>query len=103
MSHPTKVLSVRVTQEDIALFQQAADGQGLDSPDWMRAALRKTALDQVYGGSNPFPSNLGETALLRAVLVILQLVGGDTPEETKNIYVKKAARQIEKIKAGDWS
>ena len=103
MSSPTKVLSVRVTQEDIALFQQAADGQGLDSPDWMRNALRKTALGQVYGDGNPFPSNLGETALLRAVLVILQLVGEDAPEETKAVYVQKAARQIEKIKAGDWS
>ncbi|MBF0248349.1 MAG: hypothetical protein HQL36_09815 [Alphaproteobacteria bacterium] len=97
---PLKTISVRATAEDLILFRQAAEAEGSSISAWIRTALRKAALGQIYGKGNDFPDSPGEAALLRAVLVILQTVGADTSEETKHLYAERAARQIEKIKAG---
>lgn len=101
MTAKSKVVSVRATLDDIALCEQAAAQKGQRISVWMRDTLREVALEQVYGGEEDkgFPSTPGETALLRAVLVILQTVGADTPDKVKRQYAEKAARQIVKIKA----
>ncbi len=103
MSVKSRMLGLRTTIEDAALFEQAADQSGMKVSNWMREHLKAVALEQVYGKDDPdgFPSTPGETALFRAVLVILQTVSVDTPEETKHFYAERAARQIEKIKAGE--
>jgi hypothetical protein len=102
MTVKSKMLGLRTTTEDAALFEQAADQCGMSMSTWMRENLRILAHKQVYDKSSPdeFPSSSGEVALFRAVLVILQTVSVDTPDETKHVYAEKAARQIEKIKAG---
>ncbi|MBF0247461.1 MAG: hypothetical protein HQL36_05250 [Alphaproteobacteria bacterium] len=101
MSGASKVISLRATTEDITLFGQAAEGQGVTASAWMRATLREAALAEVYGKGSAFPATPGETALLRAVLVVLQMVGRDVAEDDKRRFADKAARQIEKIKAGE--
>ncbi|MBL4615022.1 MAG: hypothetical protein JKY27_09140 [Magnetovibrio sp.] len=101
MSDTHKTISVRVTNDDFILHKQAAAQKDQAISAWMRESLRETALNQVYGEgeANAFPNTPSETALMRAVLVILQTVGVDTSDETKRQYAEKAARQIEKIKA----
>lgn len=103
MTAKTRMVGLRATTEDVTMFEQAAEQMGLTTSAWMREILREGALKQVYGesGAEAFPHGPGETALLRAVLVILQTVGVDTSDETKRLYAEKAARQIEKIKAGE--
>jgi len=103
MTAKSRMVGLRATTEDAALFTQAAEQCGLTTSSWMRENLKTIALKQVYGKdvSGDFPNTPGETALMRAVLVILQTVGVDTPDETKRLYAEKAARQIEKIKAGE--
>ena len=100
MTAKSKMVGLRSTKEDVDLFKQAAEQKGLTTSDWMRQSLRNAALEEVYGEGqeDSFPNTPGETALLRAVLVILQTVGVNTPDETKRLYAEKAARQIEKIK-----
>ncbi len=95
----TKVISMRTTTEDGTLIEQAAAQKGQAVSVWMRENLRQSALEQVYqtGDKNPFPNTEGEKALFRAILVTFQIVGVDTPDETKRLYAEKAARQIEKI------
>ncbi len=103
MSMNNKVISMRTTREDGTLFEQAAAQKGQAVSVWMRENLRQNALDQVYdtGEKDGFPRTPGETALFRAVLVILQTVGVDTSDDTKRLYAEKAALQIEKLKAGE--
>lgn len=102
MTVKSKMIGLRTTIEDAALFEQAADQSGLSMSNWMREHLKLAAIKQVYSKNDPsdFPSTPGETVLLRAVLVILQTVNVDTPEELKQFYSEKATRQIERIKEG---
>jgi hypothetical protein len=102
MTAKTRMVGLRATHEDAALFKQAAELSELSTSSWMRENLKKIALKQVYGkgDADEFPGTPGEVALFRAVMVILQTVSVGTPDETKHLYAEKAARQIEKIKAG---
>ncbi len=103
MTVKSKMLGLRTTMEDAALFEQAADQSGMSMSNWMRQHLKVIALKQIYSKDAPegFPSTHGEKALFRAVLVTLQTVSVGIPDETKHLYAERAARQIEKLKAED--
>jgi hypothetical protein len=103
MTAKSRMVGLRATHEDAALFTQAAELCEMSTSSWMRENLKKIALKQVYGkdDGDEFPATAGEIALFRAVMVILQTVSIGTPDDTKRLYAEKAARQIEKIKSGE--
>ncbi|NKB55062.1 MAG: hypothetical protein GKS00_01890 [Alphaproteobacteria bacterium] len=101
MTDSSRMLGLRAGTGDARLFEQAAEQKDLTLSAWMREALREAALKQVYGTGDTFPASPGETALLRAVLVILQIVNRDIPEADQHRFAEKAASEIERIKAGE--
>ncbi len=96
-----RVLSLRTTADDVALIEQAAAQQGVRISAWMRDALRERALAEVYAEGSRFPGNPGETALLRAVLVILQILNRNVAEDDQRRFAERAAREIARLKSGE--
>ncbi|MCP4606498.1 MAG: hypothetical protein GY847_39320 [Proteobacteria bacterium] len=103
MNTRTERISIRITKEDVRMFEQVAGQDGQAVASWMYDNLRELAIKEIYGTgeSEGFTATPFEFALFRAVLVILQTVSEDIPDETKFDYAEKAVKRIEDLISGE--
>ncbi|MCP4526815.1 MAG: hypothetical protein GY833_13040 [Aestuariibacter sp.] len=103
MTPRTEKISLRITKEDVRLFEQVADQNGQTVASWMYDNVRELAIKEIYGTekSEGFTATPFEFALFRAVLVILQTVSEDIPDETKFDYAEKAVKRIKDLISGE--
>ncbi len=103
MSAKSERVALRISKEDASLFEQAAGQDGKLVSTWMYDSLRELAIKEIYGTgeTDEFSVTPYERTVLRSVLVVLQSVCANTPDETKMAYAKKAERRIDAMVSGE--